>query len=319
MKAAITGGAGFIGSHLIRGLLAQGHAVSVIDDLSTGHATRLDAFRDRISVHVATIGDRDALETTLDGCEVVFHCAAIASVARSLVEPRLTNDVNVGGTIDVVLAAAQTGVRRVILAGSSAVYGLTETIPSTERQRADPSSPYGASKLAAEHYLHTLGQLHDVQTVVLRYFNVYGPGQDPNAEYAAVIPKFITAVLEGRRPTINGTDDISRDFVFVDDVVEANLRAADEGVVSGLTCNIAGGVRTSLRTLLREIAAAVGHDVEPEFGPARPGDIRHSQADISLAREALGYEPQVALAAGIARTVDWFREGSAPATEANGT
>jgi UDP-glucose 4-epimerase len=340
MRAVVTGGAGFIGHHLVGGLLRLGHQVNVIDDFSTGKRSRLAPFGDRIAVTEGSVLDRVALDEAVASCEVIFHEAAIASVAQSLVAPRLTNDVNVNGTIEVMLAAARHGVQRVIFAGSSAVYGLSEELPSRESQRPEPTSPYGAGKLAAEHYLHSLGRLHGVGTVVLRYFNVYGPGQDPASEYAAVVPRFITAVLDGGTPTINGTGDITRDFVYIDDVVEANLLAARPSspsaltcnVASGsrdfvyiddvveanllaarpsspsaLTCNVASGSRTSLRELLQAVCVAAGHDVAPVVGPARPGDIQHSQADISLARQALGYAVNVPLREGIARTVEWYR------------
>ena len=312
MRAAVTGGAGFIGHHLVGGLLARGHQVNVIDDFSTGERSRLAPIRDRIAVTEGSVLDPEALDEAVAGCEVVFHEAAIASVARSLLEPRLINEVNVSGSIEVMLAAARQGVRRVVFAGSSSVYGVPDELPCRESQRPDPRSPYGASKLAAEHYVHSLGRLHGVETAVLRYFNVFGPGQDPASEYAAVVPRFITAVLERRRPTINGTGDISRDFVYVDDVVEANLLASRASSPSALTCNIASGSRTSLRELLQAVCVATGHNVDPLFGTPRPGDIQHSQADISLARQALGYEVGVALTEGIARTVEWFRDRPVP-------
>ena len=212
------------------------------------------------------------------------------------------------GTIEVMLAAARHGVRRVVFAGSCAVYGIPEQLPCRESQRPDPRSPYGASKLAAEHYVHTLGGLHGVETAVLRYFNVFGPGQDPASEYAAVVPRFVTAVLGNQRPTINGDGEISRDYVYVDDVVEANLLASRPSSPSALTCNVAAGSRHSLLELLQTICDAAGRRVDPVFGPPRSGDIQHSQADISLAHEALGYEVAVPFREGIARTVSWYRE-----------
>jgi UDP-glucose 4-epimerase len=313
MQAAVTGGAGFIGHHLVTGLVGRGHRVKVIDDLSSGHLARLAPLQDRIALTQASILDPAALDATFSACEVVFHEAAVASVARSLVEPRLTNDVNVSGTIEVILAAARAGVRRVIFAGSSAVYGVPAELPCVERQRADPTSPYGASKLAAEHYLHTLGTQLGVETVVLRYFNVYGAGQDPAAEYAAVVPRFITAAIKRQPPTIYGSGDISRDFVHVDDVVAANLLAARDSSPSGLTCNIASGSQTTLLELVAVIGEAADTNVQPVFGPARSGDIPASHADISLARQALGFEPAVSLRDGIARTMDAFRSQPAAA------
>ena len=310
MRALVTGGAGFIGHHLVDGLVSRGHAVSVIDDFSTGQHSRLTRYGDAVTVTEASILDADALDAAVAGTDVIFHEAAIASVARSLREPRLTNDVNENGTIEVMRAASRNGVRRVVFAGSSAVYGVPEELPCSESHRPAPRSPYGVSKLAAELYVHALGEAMGIETVVLRYFNVYGLGQDPASEYAAVIPRFVTAVLDGRRPMINGSGDISRDFVYIDDVVEANMLASQAAVPANLTCNIATGSPTSLDQLLRAVTLGVGRDVDPTFGPPRPGDIPHSYADIAVARRVLGYEPRTSLAEGIARTIDWYRLAS---------
>ncbi len=239
---------------------------------------------------------------------MVFHEAALASVAKSVADPRLTNEVNVAGTIDIMLAAARHGVRRVVFAGSSAVYGTPKQLPCSEDQLASPTSPYGVSKLAGEQYVHALGRLHGVETVVLRYFNVYGPGQDPASEYAAVIPKFVTAVLRGERPTFNGTGLITRDFVYVDNVVAANILAASPASPSGLTCNVATGTSVSLVELLDAICAAAGREVVPIHGPPREGDILDSQGDVAVAQRELGYEVTVHLRDGIAKTVAWYRE-----------
>ncbi len=308
MRTLVTGGAGFIGHHLVRRLVERGDRVTVIDDFSTGFPWRLEPYRDRISIVEGSILDEEALDRAVASSEVILHEAAIPSVARSVIAPKATHAANATGTIEVMLAAARHGVRRVVLAGSSSVYGPAAELPCRETQRPAPSSPYGTSKLAAEHYLHTLGQLHGVETVVLRYFNVFGPGQDPASEYSAVIPRFTMAVLEGRTPTINGSGDISRDFTYVDNVVEANLLAAKASGPSGLTCNVACGTRYTLLELLNAIGDAAGRRVEPEFGAPRAGDIVHSQADIALARQALGYEPVVSFHEGIARTVAWYRD-----------
>jgi UDP-glucose 4-epimerase len=318
VKVLVTGGAGFIGHHLVRGLLARGDAVNVIDDFSTGDRSRLVPFRGRITLTEGTILDPAALDEAVAGCDVILHEAAILSVARSLVTPLLTNEVNVTGTIEVMLAAARHGVRRVVLAGSSSVYGIPAELPCRESFRPDPRSPYGASKLAAEHYVHTLGQFHGIETVVLRYFNVFGPGQDPASEYAAVVPRFATAVLDGRSPTIHGSGEISRDFIHVDNVVEANLLASGRSSVSPITCNVACGSRYSLLELLHTICDSAGRQVDPVFDPPRPGDIRHSLADISVARRELGYEVVVPFREGIAQTVAWYR-GQAAGPLAPGT
>jgi UDP-glucose 4-epimerase len=307
MRALVTGGAGFIGHHLVQALVDRGDAVSVLDDLSSGQASRLDQVLDRIEFIEGSILDPAALDRAMTGVEVVFHQVALASVATSVAEPRRTNEVNVTGTIEVLLAAARQGVRRVVFAGSSAVYGVPERLPCSEDQRPAPTSPYGVSKLAAELYVHTLGAIHGLETVVLRYFNVYGPGQDPGSEYAAVIPKFITAVTRGEQPTINGSGAISRDFVAIADVVAANLLAASPTSPTGLTCNIATGSETTLLQLLEAIGAAAGRQVAPAYGPPRAGDIPASVGDITAARHHLGYEPRVSLREGIAATVDWYR------------
>ncbi len=308
MRTLVTGGAGFIGHHLVGRLVERGDEVTVIDDFSTGFPWRLEPYRDQISIVEGSILDEGALDHAVASSEVILHQAAIPSVARSVIAPKATHAANATGTIEVMLAAARHSVRRVVLAGSSSVYGPAAELPCRETQRPAPSSPYGASKLAAEHYLHALGQLHGVETVVLRYFNVFGPGQDPASEYSAVIPRFTMAVLEGRTPTINGSGDISRDFTYVDNVVEANLLAANASSPSGLTCNVACGTRYMLVELLSAICDAAGRVVEPRFGPPRAGDIVHSQADITLAREALGYEPVVSFHEGIARTVAWYHD-----------
>lgn len=318
MKILVTGGAGFIGHHLVHGLLDRGDQVNVIDDFSTGYRSRLDPFLDRIGLTEGSILDPRALDEAVATCDAILHEAAIPSVARSQSTPRLTNEVNVSGTIELMLAAARHGVQRVVLAGSSSVYGVPVKLPCRETQRPDPRSPYGVSKLAAEHYVHTLGQLHGVETVVLRYFNVFGPGQDPASEYAAVVPRFVTAVLDGRRPIINGTGDISRDFTYIDNVVEANLLASRLSRPSALTCNVACGSRYSLLELLQTICDTAGNQVDPVFGPPRPGDIRHSQADLSVAHQALGYKVAVPFREGIARTVAWYRDQApGPAGEDN--
>jgi UDP-glucose 4-epimerase len=311
MRILVTGGAGFIGHHLVHRLVERGDDVVVIDDFSTGLHWRLDPFRDRIRIIEASILDEEALDVAVASTQVILHQAAIPSVARSVEDPLSSHAANATGTINVMLAATRHGVRRVVLAGSSSVYGPAAELPCRETQRPAPSSPYGVSKLAAEHYLHALGALQGVETVVLRYFNVFGPGQDPASEYAAVIPRFVTAALEGLTPIVFGAGDTSRDFTYVENVVEANLLAADADRLSGLTCNIACGDRFSLLELLQTISGEVGRRIEPAFGPRRAGDILHSQADISLARDTLGYEPVVSFGEGISRTVAWYRARTA--------
>ncbi len=311
MKALVTGGAGFIGHHLVRSLLERDHSVVVLDDFSTGLQARLDPFVSRARIIEGSILDPHLLDQASQDCDVIFHEAALASVERSFAAPLQTNEVNVAGTIQVMLAAARQHVRRVIFAASSSVYGVPQELPCRETMQPAPESPYGISKLAAEYYLHTLGRHLEVETVALRYFNVFGPGQDPRSDYAAVIPLFITAVLEGRRPTVNGDGGVTRDFTYIDNVVSANLMAATTPGASGATMNIACGERISLLALLDAISAAAGKPVAPVFGPPRVGDIEHSMADIALARSVIGYEAQIPFQEGIKSTVEWYRAAGA--------
>lgn len=307
MRALVTGGGGFIGHHLVHALVSRGHRVSVLDNFATGDRQRLDAVRSQIDLLEGSILDPDAVDAAMLGSEVVFHLAAIPSVARSVRHPRLSNEVNTSGTIEVMRAAARHQVRRVVFAGSSSVYGDSPELPRRETQMPAPRSPYAVSKLAAEHYVHSLGALDGVQTVVLRYFNIFGPGQEPDSEYAAVVPKFITAVLRGERPTIYGMGETSRDFTYVDNAVAANLQAATTTGVSGLTCNIGCGVRYSLLDLVAEIAKVTRAEIEPVHAAPRAGDVPDSLADISLAESRLGYRVGVPFGTGIEQTIAWFQ------------
>jgi len=303
MRVLVTGGAGFIGHHLVAALLDRGAEVVVIDDLSTGWIGRLSNVLERITMVEASILDDDALHRSLAGCSAVLHHAALPSVARSVRDPLSTNEVNVTGTVRLMLAAGRAGVSRVIFAGSSSVYGSSGELPRRESQRCEPASPYAASKLASEAYVHSMGSLLDIETASLRYFNVFGPGQDPESEYAAVVPRFVTAALHGDEPVVFGDGQTTRDFTYVDNVVQANLRALEAPSLDRLTCNIGCGERSSLLELIDLIGRRVGRTLHPTFAPPRAGDVRDSLADITLARERLGYEPDVELAEGVARTV----------------
>jgi UDP-glucose 4-epimerase len=305
VRVLVTGGGGFIGHHLVRALLERGDDVVVLDDFSTGSRSRLDAVLDQIELVEGDLRDPAAVARATKDVEVVLHQAAIPSVARSVADPIRSNAVNVEGTIQLMLAAAASGVRRVVAAGSSSVYGASPELPRRETQRPDPRSPYATSKLATEHYVHTLGELHGIQTVVLRYFNVYGPGQDPLSQYAAVVPRFVTAGLAGEAPTVHGDGHQSRDFTYIENVVSANLLAAG-ATATGLTANIGCGGRFDLIELLDEIRASIPDLKPPIFEPTRPGDVRDSEADISVAREHLGYEVLVSFPEGIKRTVAWY-------------
>jgi UDP-N-acetylglucosamine/UDP-N-acetyl-alpha-D-glucosaminouronate 4-epimerase len=307
VRALVTGGAGFIGHHLVGALLERGDEVAVIDDFSTGLRERLENFAPRIRLVEGDVRDAGALDAAMEGCSVVFHEAALPSVARSVQDPRLSNEVITSGTIEVMLAASRAGVRRVVLAGSSSIYGDDPELPRLETQRPNPRSPYAAGKLAAEFYLHSLGALHGVESVGLRYFNIFGPGQDPASDYAAVVPRWVTAALSDRPLVVYGDGTQSRDFTFIDNVVSANLLAAATPGVSGLTCNIGCGGRYSLLELAEAISEAVGHPLELAFAPARAGDVPHSQADISLAGERLGYRVITPFREGVRRTVLAYR------------
>ena len=306
MRVLVTGGAGFIGHHLVRALLERGDDVVVLDDYSTGMRWRLDLVRDRVTLIEGDLRDPAVVRRATSEVEVVLHQAAIPSVARSVADPILSNSVNVDGTIQLMLACAAAGVRRVVAAGSSSVYGASPELPRRELQRPDPRSPYATSKLATEHYVHTLGDLHGIDTVVLRYFNVFGPGQDPDSQYAAVVPRFITAALDGKQPIVYGDGRQSRDFTFVANVVSANLLAASAPGASRVTANVGCGGRYDLLDLLARIGDAIGTTAVPVFEPPRAGDVRDSEADISVARRELGYEVLVPFDEGVRRTVDWY-------------
>ena len=305
--ALVTGGAGFIGGYLVEGLLRAGWLVRVIDDLSTGSERNLAQAMERIEFTRGDIRDTDALERVMDGVEVVFHQAALVSVLRSVAMPLLSNSINVDGTLLVLETARQSGVRRVVYAASSAVYGNTEVLPKVETLPAAPLSPYALQKYAGELYCRQYSELYGLETVSLRYFNVFGPRQDPNSDYAAVIPCFVTAAVAGESPVIYGDGNQTRDFIYVEDAVQANLLAADAARASGAVINIADGKRTSLNDLWQNIRDIVGTDVEPSYAAAREGDVRHSVADLTLASDLLGYDPGVGLKEGLARTIEGFR------------
>lgn len=303
MLTLVTGGAGFIGSNLAEELLAQGHEVRIIDDLSTGQVTNLPA---DARFYEGPIGDDELLEQAMAGVEVVFHQAALGSVARSVDAPRTSDTVNAHGTLSVLEAARRLGVRRVVQASSSSVYGGADIRPTPESAPLVPRSPYAVTKLVGEHYARVYAELFDLETVALRYFNVYGPRQRPDAAYAAVIPLFVAALRAGRSPQVHGDGHQSRDFAFVGDVVAANLAAATAPAerVSGRAYNIAGGRERSLLELLDIVRGLLGVDTPAVHVEPRVGDVRHSSADLSAAAADLGYHPQVSFEEGMARTID---------------
>lgn len=306
MKALVTGGAGFIGCNLVRALLDEGYDVRVLDNFSTGHLANLAELD--IELVEGDLRSYERVATAMRGVELVFHEAALPSVPRSIQDPISTSEVNVGGTLNVLLAARDQSVRRVVAASSSSVYGDAPGMPRQETQRTQPLSPYAVSKLAAEQYCIAAHRVYGVQTVVLRYFNVFGEHQDPLSGYAAVIPKFIRQLIGGETITVNGDGSTSRDFTYVENVVRANLLAAttDQGI--GTAVNVAMGGSITLNDLVSTLGELLDLEVVPSYGPPRPGDVRESMADISLAGKLLGYDPRVDFTTGLKRTVDWISE-----------
>jgi UDP-glucose 4-epimerase len=306
----VTGGAGFIGSHLVDALLDRGDRVRVLDDLSTGQHTNPDA-----ELVMGDVADVDVVARAAAGVEVVFHHAAHRAVLRSVEHPLATDRANTFGTLNLLKASVDAGVRRVVYASSSSVYGGAEQLPTPTEAPLLPRSPYAVSKLAGEHYCRVFAELYGLETVALRYFNVYGPRQRPDSRYAAVIPLFIRALLDGESPEVHGDGTQSRDFTYVDDVVAANLAAADAPVerCSGRAFNVAGGRPYSLVELLKILQRTTGRSLEPRFTAPRAGDVRHTWAEIGSAADAFGYRPAIGFEEGLARTVEWFRGQRAPA------
>ncbi len=303
----VTGGAGFIGSHIAEALVRRGDKVRVLDNLSTGYLANLDAIGDQVEFIEGDLVDGPLVAEAVEGVDCIFHQAALASVPRSVKAPLDTNAACVTGTVTLLDAARRAGVRRVVYASSSSVYGDQPTSPKRETDVPAPISPYGAAKLAAEYYCRSFTATYGFETVSIRYFNVFGPRQDPNSQYSAVIPLFITAMLSGRQPVVYGDGGQSRDFTFVANVVHANLLAADAPKAAGCAMNAATGGSISLLELIAALNEALGTDVQSLFDPPRPGDIRDSKADVSLARELLGYEPQVDFREGLKRSIDYYR------------
>lgn len=302
----VTGGAGFIGSHIVDALVARGDQVRVLDNLSTGREENLAAVRDQIELFKADLTDEHAVAQAVSGVDCIFHEAALASVQRSVEKPLDTHRACVTGTVVLIEQARRAGVRRIVYAASSSAYGNQPASSKRETDLPSPISPYGAAKLAAEHYLQAFSALGEIETVSLRYFNVFGPRQDPDSEYSAVIPRFITAILSGGRPTVYGDGHQSRDFTFVQNVVHGNLLAAEVPQAAGRMFNMAAGHKVSLLELLAQLNRLLGKNVQPIFEPARPGDVRESMADITLARQILGYEPLVSFSEGLERSIEYY-------------
>ncbi|HKG59079.1 MAG TPA: SDR family oxidoreductase [Pyrinomonadaceae bacterium] len=306
--ALVTGGAGFIGSHIAAALMANGARVRVLDDLSTGHRENIEELGGDLDFIEGSVADEALLKKILDGVEVVFHEAAIPSVPRSVEAPRQTHVASVDGTFSLLVAARDNQVRRVVYAASSSAYGDQPTLPKTEEMLPDPLSPYAVAKLVGEYYCRVFTRVYGLETVSLRYFNVFGPRQDPGSQYSGVVSRFISALLSGEQPVIYGDGEQSRDFTYIDNVVTANLSAASSKGASGKVINVANGQRITLNELLSELKALTGkQDVTAEYREPRVGDVKHSLADITLAREFLDYESKAGLREGLQRTIDWWK------------
>ncbi|PYS83732.1 MAG: LPS biosynthesis protein WbpP [Acidobacteria bacterium] len=305
----VTGGAGFVGSHIASALDASGARVRVIDDLSTGYAENLEEIGGRVEFVRGSLLDPEALRRALDGVEVVFHEAAIPSVPRSVEDPAETHRACAEATFALLLAARESSVRRMIYAASSSAYGDQPTLPKVEGMAPQPLSPYAAAKLVGEYYCQVWSRTYSFETVSLRYFNVFGPRQDPGSQYSGVISRFIDALMSGARPVIYGDGEQSRDFTYVSNVVDANLRAAETTRGVGEVINVANGERITLNELLDTLKRVTGKtDAEAEYREPRVGDVHHSHADITLAREFLGYEPRVGLEEGLRKTIEWWKQ-----------
>ena len=304
MKALVTGGGGFIGSNVVRALLARGDDVRVLDNFSTGSRANLAGLEGDVQLVEGDLRSYERVHAAVRGAEVVFHQGALPSVPRSVQDPLTTTAVNVEGTLNVLLAARDEGVRRIVNASSSSVYGNTGTLPRVETQAPDPISPYAVAKLAAERFCTSFTRVYGMEIVSLRYFNVFGPRQDPSSQYAAVVPRFIRAIADGLPVTVHGDGEQSRDFTYVENVVRANLLAADAPDGAGRVLNIATGGSETVNALAETIGSILDKPVEKTFGPAQPGDVRESWADVRSASETIGYEPSVGFEDGLRRTID---------------
>jgi nucleoside-diphosphate-sugar epimerase len=307
MNYLITGGAGFIGSNIAKRLVREGESVRIIDNFSTGKRDNIDEIKDRIDLIEGDIRDAETVLRAAKDIDFIIHQAALPSVPRSIKDPITSNDVNVTGTLNLLNAAKNSKIKRFVYASSSSVYGDTPILPKREDMPPNPQSPYAVTKLTGEYYCSVFYKVYGLPTVSLRYFNVFGPYQDPESQYAAVIPKFINAVLHHNSPAVYGDGEQSRDFTFIDNVVDANILSCKNDRSSGRVFNIACGNRYTLNRLLTEISYLTGNKVNTQFIEPRAGDIRHSQADITNARELIGYRPKIDFREGLKRTVEWFK------------
>jgi UDP-glucose 4-epimerase len=306
-KYLVTGGSGFIGSHLVETLVSGGHDVRVLDDFSTGRAENLQPLKGRVDVQRGSILDAEAVRKAVADCEVIFHLAALPSVARSVEEPLLSHQVCATGTVQVLDEARKAKVRRVVYAASSSAYGDIAGAVRREDEPVSPMSPYAAAKLAGEHYCRCFTTVYGLETVRMRFFNIFGPRQDPKSPYTGVIAIFISAMVEGKPVKIEGDGLQSRDFTYVANAVQACIKAADAPGAVGNVYNVGTGGSTSVLDLVKHLNDILGKSVKPEHVAPRPGDVRHSQADISRARRELGYEPNVSFVEGLRKTLEWYR------------
>ncbi len=307
MRYLVTGGAGFIGSNTVEELVRRGHSVVVLDDLSSGREDNLAEIRNKITFIKGSITDIEVVRKAMHEAEYVLHLAARTSVPRSVKDPIETNKINIDGTLNVLVAAKELKVKRIVFAASSSAYGETPTLPKVETMQPQPISPYGVTKFVGELYGQTFGRCYGLENVALRYFNIFGPRQDPSSPYSGVLAKFCTAFLEDTQPVVFGDGEQTRDFTYVENAVQANLLACEAANVSGKVFNVGVGGRVSLNEVLCELEKITGRKLDAKYDPPRDGDIRDSQADISQAREFLGYKPQVSFEEGLARTFEWYR------------
>jgi nucleoside-diphosphate-sugar epimerase len=307
MRYLVTGGAGFIGSNIVDELIRRGHKVVVLDDLSVGKESNLADVRSKIDLRVGSITDLAAVQSACNGAEYVVHLAARTSVPRSVQNPIETNLVNIDGTLNVLVAARDAKVRRIVFAASSSAYGETPTLPKTEAMPADPISPYGITKYVGELYAKVFGRVYGLENACVRYFNVFGPRQDPSSQYSGVLSRFMLAVIEGQQPVVFGDGEQSRDFTFIENIVDETLRACEAQGASGMVFNGGTGARITLNQVLKLLEKISGKKIQAKYDPPRTGDIRDSQADISLAQKVLGYKPLVHFEEGLQRTWEWYK------------
>lgn len=306
MKSLVTGGAGFIGSHLTEALVARGESVRVLDNLATGYLENLGAVKNQIEFIQGDLADLETVQKAARAVDVIFHQAALPSVPRSIKNPRASHDANLTGTLNVLIAARDNQVKRVVMASSSSVYGNSPALPKVETFEPAPLSPYAVTKLAGEYYARVFAALYGVSTICLRYFNVFGPRQDPTSQYAGALAKFIACALRGEPYPVYGDGEQSRDFTYIENVVRANLLAALSEMDGAAAVNIAGGARTTLNQIIATLNELTAQNLPTQYGAPRVGDVLHSHADISRARELLGYAPTVDVREGLRRTVEWY-------------